>query len=120
MQIRGPGQDSNETEPSGHAHADPVQTGEGVMSPLQSGEQHRSSLGGGPSQGNEPMQNGSRGQSSGETDPTGQCQPEASQNGDVVTWFVQPVTQQVNPGNWSHEFPTPASGGAQRGPWQKR
>ena len=120
MQMRGPGQVSKETEPSGQPHADPMQTGEGVMSPSQPGEQHRSPPGGGPSQEGGPRQKVWPGHSSGETDPVGQCQPDASQNGEVVTWFEHPATQQTNPGLSSHGFPVPASQVPGSGPWQKR
>ena len=120
MQIRGPAQASNETEPCGHTHSDPAQTGGGVMSPSQLGEQHRSPRGGGPPQEGGPRQKAWPGHSCGETDPTGQCQPEASQNGEVVTSFVHPATQQTNPGLSSHGFPVPASRGPGSGPWQKR
>ena len=64
-----------------------------------------------------PTQNGWPGQSSFETAPAGQCQPEASHTGEVVTSFVHAPTQQVNPGLSSHGFPgVPASMGNPRGP----
>ena len=84
MHTRGPGQESNETEPSGQAHPAPVHTGEGVMSLSQFGEQHRSVAGTVaplqvPPVG--PRQNLSAGQSADEEDPPGQAQPEGVQSG---------------------------------------
>jgi hypothetical protein len=74
MQIRGPGQVSNETEPSGQAHPDTVQTGSGVTSLSQLGAQQRRVV-------VEPLQSPQKppepGQSFEETYSGGQAQPES-------------------------------------------
>jgi hypothetical protein len=61
--------------------------------------------------GGSQRQKGCPGQSFSETVPGGQCHPETSQTGEVVTSFAHPPTQhtRVNPGESSHTFPVPAS-----------
>ena len=56
MQTRGPGQSSNETDPCGQAHRDPVQTGSTRTSLSQLGEQHWSVPGAGSSQGHSSVE----------------------------------------------------------------
>jgi hypothetical protein len=71
MQTRGPGQSSKETDPGGHVHPEPVQTGAAMTSLSQLGSQHRSVVGGGASQGH----------SSVEAKPDGHAQPDSMQIG---------------------------------------